>query len=146
MFVADFFEWLSSEGRTLRKVIWVIEQWRRYAAQSDLSDWAVKAVRCAKWSEWLSSLRSTLRNCPSSIVQCMVFWAVEFSTGRLGTNHQFSVVFGLALLFAKVGNSWPCHANKHPPLATSPHSVGPSASSGNSSTDQSHAIEMTLCL
>jgi hypothetical protein len=49
-------------------------------------------------------------------------------------------VFGLVLLFASVSTgdlvTLKFQANKRPPLAPSPHSVGSSASSANSSTDQ----------
>ena len=70
------------------------------------------------------------------------FWPVEFSNGRLGASHHSkeSVTFGLVLFSATIGTgdfvTLKIQANKHPPLAASPHQVGPPASSANSSTGQ----------
>jgi len=74
-----------------------------------------------------------------SAVHC--FWPVEFPNVRLGASHlrNDSVVFGLVLPSASVSTvdlTLKFQANKHPPLAISPHPVGPSASTANSTTGQ----------
>jgi len=55
-------------------------------------------------------------------------------------------MFGLILLYATVSTfvlvTLRFQSNKHPPIATSPHSVGPSASSTNSSTRQKSYIAL----
>jgi len=61
------------------------------------------------------------------------FWLVEFSHSRLGVNYQCSdsVMFGLVLLSGSISTgdlvTPKFQANKNPPLAKSPHPVGPSA-------------------
>lgn len=81
------------------------------------------------------------------------FWPEELSNGRLGASHWCSdrVIFSL-LLSATVTTvdlvTLKFQANLHPPLATSRHPAGPSASSSNSSTGQKPctAIYLTFAI
>jgi hypothetical protein len=74
------------------------------------------------------------------------FWPVELPNGRLGASHWCSdrVIFSL-LLSATVNTvdlvTHKFQENQHPPLSTSPHPVGPAASSTNSSTGQNHTLQ-----
>jgi len=80
-----------------------------------------------------------------AIVPCTVFGWLNFQTvgwRRVITQRERRDWSSPPLCLCKY--SCPCHskfqANKHPRLATSPHSVGPTASSPNSSPAKNHKL------
>jgi hypothetical protein len=93
--------------------------------------------------------KMTLRQVTIQYSAVCGFRPVEFSNGRLGASQHWcdTVRFGL-VLSASVSTvdivTAKFQANKHPPLATLPHPVGPSASSTNSSTGHKRSILLVM--
>ena len=130
--------WVSPKpcsSRTLRQFIWCCKHLQPARLTLTCQIKSPDSKLNIPGSAYLTLVLITLYACWHSFVfiiaQCNGFWPVEFPNCCLGASHLCSdAMLGLVLLSAPVSSAdlvtHRLHANKHPPLATSPHSA-PSA-------------------